>query len=271
MRERAFTERILEHERGIIAAALVLMSALAWVYVLNGAGTGMSTLAMSTWRFPPPLPQAPAYSDWSLGHAAVMLLMWWVMMIAMMLPGAAPTILLYERIHRHNHSRGRLPPFPRAAAYFTTGYLLCWMGFSVLATFLQLLLEQGGLLDTMTMWSTSRWLTAALLVAAGTYQLSPVKNLCLTHCRSPASWLSRNWRNGSWGALIMGLAHGAYCTGCCSVLMLLLFAGGIMNLVWIAILSIFILAEKLAPFGMHLAKATALILIGLGAWVAVGP
>jgi predicted metal-binding membrane protein len=199
--------------------------------------------------------------DWSPTYWLTMLAMWWVMMIAMMVPSAAPMILLYARAVRHgqrpNESESPLVP----TADFAAGYLICWLGFSALATALQFALERSGLLDGMMMWSTDRWLTAALLIAAGLYQLSPFKTACLSQCRSPAEFLAHHWRRGRTGAFSMGLMHGAYCVGCCWALMLLLFAAGIMNLVWIAGLAILVLIEKLAPFGARLTKPLAAIFI----------
>ena len=149
MTDRTAAERVIVRERAIIAAGIAMLAALAWAYVLSGAGTGMSSLAMSTWRFPPPLPGVPVAAEWSPAYALTMLLMWWVMMIAMMLPSAAPVILLYARVYRHGQARGQIAAAPVPAASFVAGYLLCWLGFSVLATLLQLALEASGLVDGM--------------------------------------------------------------------------------------------------------------------------
>jgi predicted metal-binding membrane protein len=182
----------------------------------------------------------------------------------MMVPSAAPVILLYARVFRHGQARGNVPGAVAPTAVFAAGYLACWFGFSALATALQFALERSGLVDGMMMWSTDRWLTAGLLVGAGLYQLSPLKTACLAQCRSPAEFLARHWRPGRRGAFRLGVVHGAYCLGCCWALMLLLFAAGIMNLVWIAGLSILVLIEKLAPFGAALTKPIAVLLF-LGA------
>jgi predicted metal-binding membrane protein len=230
----------------------------------------MSTIAMTTWQFPPPRPSMTMQGAWSPAYWLTMLIMWWVMMIAMMVPSAAPMILLYARVFRHGQARGQIPGALAPTAVFAAGYLLCWLGFSVLATSLQFALEHYGLLHGMMMWSTDRWLTAGLLAAAGLYQLSPLKTTCLAQCRSPTEFLARHWRPGRVGAFRMGIAHGAYCLGCCWALMLLLFAAGIMNLVWIAGLSILVLIEKLAPFGGALTKPLAVLLL-LGAAALVAP
>lgn len=264
------TERIVRREQLLVGLGLAGLTLLAWLYVLLGAGTGMSTLAMSTWQFPPPKPAMSMAGDWNAAYWLTMLVMWWVMMIAMMIPSAAPMILLYARVYRHGQTRGQISGstvVPTAA--FAAGYLACWLAFSVLATALQFALEQVGLVHGMLMWSTDRWLTAALLIAAGLFQLSPLKATCLAHCRSPAEFLSRHWRAGRLGAFRLGIVHGAYCLGCCWALMLLLFAAGIMNLVWIAGLAVLVLIEKLAPFGARLSPAVAAALIAAGLYVAV--
>jgi len=266
---QTLTERIVRREQILVGLGLAILTVLAWLYVLLGAGTGMSTLAMSTWQFPPPKPAMGMAGEWNAGYWLTMLAMWWVMMIAMMIPSAAPMILLYARVYRHGQTRGQISDssiVPTAA--FASGYLACWLGFSVLATALQFALEQAGLLHGMLMWSTDRWLTAGLLIAAGLFQLSPLKATCLAHCRSPAEFLSRHWRKGRSGAFRLGIVHGAYCLGCCWALMLLLFAAGIMNLVWIAGLAVLVLIEKLAPFGARLSHAVAAALIAAGIYVA---
>lgn len=268
MRGDTTIEAVLRRDRAIVLAGLVATASLAWVWVLIGAGTGMSTFAMTTWSFPPPVMGAGASAGaWSPGYWLIMLAMWWVMMIAMMVPSAAPMILLYARVTRHAQARGQIAPTAVPTLAFATGYLLAWLGFSVAATTLQWMLQRVGLVHTMTMWSTSFTLTGGLLMAAGLYQLTPLKHACLEHCRSPAEFLSRHWRPGRSGALGMGAAHGAYCLGCCWFLMALLFAGGIMNLVWIAGLAILVLAEKVAPLGHWLARTSGIAMIAASIYV----
>ena len=254
-------EHLIRNERRIVASALGLISLLAWGYLLGGAGTGMSLKAMSTWQFPPKAATLFGPAQWSASYALVMIVMWFVMMVAMMLPSAAPMIMIYARVWRQAERNGQIGRGSPPAAAFIAGYLLCWLGFSGLATLLQFALEKTGFVDGMWMWSRSRYLTAGLLIAAGLYQLSPLKQSCLSHCRSPAAYLAGKWRAGPGGAFRLGLEHGAYCLGCCWVLMLLLFAGGVMNLVWIAGLTILVLLEKLAPFGARLRLPVAAVLI----------
>jgi predicted metal-binding membrane protein len=269
MSQMTLTERIVRREQLLVGAGLAVITGLAWYYLLTGAGTGMSTIAMTTWQFPPPRPAAMMAGGWDAAYWLAMLVMWWVMMIAMMIPSAAPMILLYARVFRHGQARGQIADSLVPTGSFAAGYLACWLGFSALATVLQFVLERAGLLHGMWMWSTNRWLTAGLLIAAGLFQLTPLKAACLEHCRSPAAFLSRHWRPGQLGALRLGIVHGAYCLGCCWALMLLLFAAGIMNLVWIAGLAALVLIEKLAPFGAALARVTSVLLIGAGLYAAV--
>ncbi len=234
---------------------------LAWWFVLAGAGTGMSTLAMTTWQFPPTTQMSGYTADWNPGYWFIMLLMWWVMMIAMMVPSASPMILLYARVARHAQKGSENTGQVVATGSFALGYLLAWLLFSAGAVLLQWTLENAGVLNGMMMWSTSKSLTAGLLAVAGIYQLSPLKSVCLRHCRSPAEFISSHWRDGATGALRMGLDHGLYCVGCCWFLMALLFAGGIMNLVWIVGLAILVLLEKLLPAGGWIARVSGVILI----------
>lgn len=276
-------EDLLKHDRAVVVAALVFVIAASWLYLLAGAGTGMSPFEMSSLSMAigasggssmgPPMTDAMGQAmvamatpaGWTWAYAFLMFGMWWVMMIAMMLPSAAPMILLYARVVRHGpaHVPGAVAP----TATFAAGYLVCWFGFSALATGLQFALERSGLLDGMMMWSTERWLTAGLLVGAGLYQLSPLKTACLTQCRSPAEFLTRHWRAGRLGAFRMGVVHGAYCLGCCWFLMTLLFFGGVMNLWWIGGLAAYVLLEKLMPMGHWLGYAVGAALVGWGAWL----
>jgi predicted metal-binding membrane protein len=265
MSETTMTERVVRRERRVVAGGLLTIAVLAWLFVLDGAGTGMSVRAMSTWRFPPPL--VPAMNEaWPAHYWLLMLAMWWTMMIAMMVPAAAPAILLYARVARRAAAEGQAAAVA-PAAWFASGYLVAWLAFSAAAVLAQWGLERFGLMHAMMMWSLDRWLSAGILIAAGAYQLSPLKEICLRQCRMPAEFLARHWREGQAGAVRLGLLHGLYCVGCCWLLMALLFAGGIMNLVWIAALAILVLAEKLLPGGRVVARATGAALLAGGVWV----
>ncbi len=263
-------ETLLRNDRAIVAAGLAATTLLAWLYLLTGAGTGMDPAAMTSLKLfgRMAMPMAGG-AGWSAPYWAIMLAMWWVMMIAMMLPSAAPAVLLYARVHRQSRKTSAASAVPTVA--FVLGYLLAWLVFSAAATMLQAGLERIGLVDHMMMWSTDRTLTGAFLLAAGIIQLSPLKSICLEHCRTPVDFLTQHWRQGTLGALRMGLHHGLFCVGCCWLLMALLFAGGVMNLIWIAALTVFVLVEKLAPYGGWTAKATGLLLIATAAFVLLAP
>ena len=265
-------EGVIARQRPIVAGALAIVTALAWAYLLAGAGTGMSPRAMTTWHFPPSETTLFGPAGWTLSYGVMMIVMWFVMMVAMMVPSAAPMIMMYARVHIQAQKQGQVPGGPGAPVptlSFALGYLTCWLAFSVAATALQFALEHARLIDGMWMWSLNRYFTAGLLIAAGLYQLSPLKNVCLAACRSPAAFLAGKFKADATGAFLLGVKHGAYCLGCCWPLMLLLFAGGVMNLIWIAGLTILVLIEKLSPFGADLTVPIAVILIAGGVAVAV--
>lgn len=252
------TEALLRRDRAIVAAGLAGIAALAWYYVLTGAGTGMSVLAMTRIALSPGAFAGPGMAmthAWTGEYWLIMVLMWWAMMIAMMVPSAAPVVLLYARTTRHAQQTGKIAAGLVPTASFAGGYLIAWLGFSLLAATLQFALEQAGLFSSMKIWSLDPWLSAGVLLAAGLYQLTPLKQVCLRHCRAPVAFLSKHWRPGRTGAVAMGIHHGVFCIGCCWVLMALLFVGGIMNLLWIAGLAVFVLIEKVAPGGQWLARA----------------
>ena len=218
---------------------------------------GMSALAMTSLSLFPHLQGDVAGemdSAWTIVVA-----MWWVMMIAMMTPSAAPLVLLYGRVLRHHAHADESAYVP--SLFLATGYLVVWLVFSLCAAALQKTLQPAGLISAMMLWSKNAWLSAAVLAAAGAYQLSPFKQACLVHCRGPVQFLTRHWRPGRSGAFVMGVGHGAYCVGCCWMLMALLFVGGVMNLVWIAVLTLMVLVEKLAPAGQTIGKFSGVLLI----------
>lgn len=257
---------MLVRHRAVTIGALVTLTLLAWLWLLAGAGMGMDPLVSLS----PPATMSPhgaAMGDpmpGAAGSVALILAMWWIMMVAMMLPAAAPTILLYARVS--SQASAAAP----ATFSFLAGYLAAWGGFSLGATMLQLLLARAELFAAMPMASQSRWLSASILVAAGFYQLAPLKDMCLRHCRSPAQFLSVHYRAGRWGALRMGLLHGAYCVGCCWLLMALLFVGGVMNLAWIALLTLMVAAEKLLPFGRRVAVGSGIACLVWGGIILLG-
>ncbi len=211
---------------------VVLLAGLAWAFLARG----MPMHAMA-----PPL--------------TALVTMWWLMMLAMMLPSATPAILLYAQVRR---ARGGDAAIGQTWL-FLGGYLALWLLFSILAAVTQ------SMLTGPSMALRSNPAQSALLIAAGLYQLSPFKLACLSECRSPGQFISRHWRPGRQGAVRLGLLHGAYCVGCCWMLMALLFVGGVMNLLWVVGLTILVAAEKLVPGGTLLSRisGSALILWGL--------
>ncbi len=265
---RTAAERLVARDKPIVITGLILLVAISWWWLLSGAGTGMSIIAMTTPAFPPPIRPAMA-TDWTLSYTLLMIFMWWVMMIAMMTPSATPMILLFGVAHRHEASRGKIENATAPTFTFLSGYLAIWLAFSIAATALQWALEQLVLIHPMLMWSVSPVLSGLFLVVAGLYQFTAAKEACLKHCRSPAQFLAGNYRSGTSGAFVMGLQHGAYCLGCCALLMGLLFVGGIMNLLWILGLAILVLAEKLLPRGEIIAKAAGAIMIAAGSWLLI--
>ena len=272
-------ESVLRRDRLVVVIALVAVIVLSWAYILAGAGMGMSAFEMTQ------MTQSVGVSDstqpsmqemstggtaadslmatgtWTVGYAVVIFLMWWVMMFGMMLPSAAPLLLLFARMMRKEKDKGA-PYVPTGV--FALGYVIMWAAFSAIATGAQWGLEASGLLSGI-MVGTSAVLGAGLLIAAGVWQLTPWKNACLRHCRSPIGFLSAHWRPGRTGAFKMGLVHGAFCLGCCWFLMALLFYGGVMNLYWIIGLALYILIEKLLPAGARIGQLTGVILIAWGA------
>jgi predicted metal-binding membrane protein len=197
-----------------------------------------------------------------LAYAGLLFAMWWTMMMAMMLPSAAPAILTYGTLSRKFSEKGA-PAAPLAV--FVAGYALIWTGFSAAAVALQLLLGDVVAMSMM-MAVTSAALGGGLLIAAGLYQFTPLKAACLRKCQSPLMYLGSNWQSGRAGALRMGLSHGVYCLGCCWVLMGLLFYGGVMELRWIVGLALYVAAEKLIPAGNRLSQFTGALLVGWGCW-----
>ena len=181
-------------------------------------------------------------------------------MVGMMLPSTLPMTLFYAAIVRKNRERGTVLP---TVWLFTGGYLLVWTAFSLGATTLQVLFEELQLASSM-MVATSKWLSGAILIGAGTYQWSRLKDKCLAQCRSPIQFITGHWQEGRLGALRMGATHGLYCLGCCWAIMLLLFVGGVMNLLWVAIIAGFILLEKLVPHGRLVGRISGLGLIAGG-------
>jgi predicted metal-binding membrane protein len=250
--DRGF-EAVLRHDRRVVIGSLAGIVVLAWIYLWrDAAGMDHDSMTMAA------MPHAA-----DAGALALTFVMWTVMMAGMMLPSAAPTVLLYGALVRKNGERGTVLP---GVWIFSGAYLLIWTGFSVAATLLQALLERASLL-TPAMTAASTTLSAVVLLAAGGYQLTPLKQACLSKCRNPLEFFVTRWRAGRAGAFRMGLEHGAYCVGCCWALMLLLFVAGVMNLLWVALIAVFVLVEKLFPAALVISRATGAMLILAGLYL----
>jgi predicted metal-binding membrane protein len=263
----AALETVLRRDRIIVAAALAVVAGLAWSYVVwLAADMDMGGMDMTGFRMVPAGMgiMAPANAAWTPIEFAFVFAMWAVMMVGMMAPSAAPMILMYARLGRHALATGQ--PFA-PTGWFAGGYFLAWTCFALAATLLQWTLERAALLDG-AMASASNVLGGIVLIGAGAYQWTPLKDVCLAQCQSPIGFLMRQggFRRDVPGCLLLGVRHGAYCIGCCWALMALLFVGGVMNVLWIALLAVLVLVEKLTPFGRLLARVVGTALIGAGVW-----
>ena len=250
-------DSLARRDRAIVVVGLAAVCLLAWLYLVHVAHNmgGEDMTAM---------PGMVMTSAWGAREAALTFAMWAVMMAAMMLPSAAPMTLLFAAI---NGKRAAAGTAAVPTAIFVAGYLATWTAFAAAATLAQWALQRHALLASDTL-AAGPLLGGALLVAAGLYQLTPVKGACLSRCRSPFAFIMDEWREGRRGALVMGVRHGALCVGCCWALMALLFAVGVMNLLWVAAIAAFVLVEKLAPAGRAVGIGAGALLIAWGLWVA---
>ena len=260
-------EIALRRDRIIVLSSLAVIIALSWAYV-SSLASDMQNMGVATEIA---MPQMQA---WGVTDFALTFVMWVVMMVAMMTPSAAPMILMFAGVNRRRQKQ-QVPYVPTSV--FLLGYLVVWAAFSVLATAAQWGLHAVSLLSPM-MVSTSPVLGGILLLIAGIYQWTPLKHACLSKCRSPLGFVLNEWREGRWGAFLMGLKHGSYCTGCCWSLMALLFIAGVMNLLWVAAIAGFILLEKVAPAGHRMGRAAGVlmvaggvVLLGLTLWGGMQP
>lgn len=252
-------ETLLKRERTILLVAITGVTLLCWVYLVVAA-VQMESMDMQSAM------AMTRMKAWTALDFTLLVYMWIVMMVGMMLPSATPMILLYAQVARKAASEGRtLAP----TGLFALGYLAIWSFFSVAVSGIQWELDRLALLSPM-MVATSPALGAGLLIAAGVYQLTPWKDSCLKHCRAPAHFLSSHWRAGRAGAFRMGAEHGAFCLGCCWVLMALLFVGGVMNLIWIGAITLFVLLEKVAPWGRTGGRLSGLALLAAGVALLLG-
>ena len=242
-------------DKAFVIAGLAGVIACAWAYLVPASLDMYGHMdGAAAWMME---------ATWDGRYLLLVFLMWAAMMVAMMLPSALPTILIFHRLGQNDpqvHSPAR-----RAWA-FAAGYVMAWSAFGAGATLLQWGLAEAALSSPM-MVSASPWLSGAILIVAGVCQWTPLKRACLRHCRSPLAFVAEHWRPGMPGALRLGLHHGLYCVGCCWALMLLLFVGGVMSLLWIGAITAFVLLEKLAPYGAQGGRLSGLALVLAGAWV----
>jgi predicted metal-binding membrane protein len=237
-------EQLLRYDRKIVAMSLFLASLLCWTWIFS-AGIGVANLASASW---------------TTSTVVLMFFMWWIMMIAMMLPSATPVILLASALNRREPTEKQ--PFA-SSGVFVTGYLLAWASFSAIAVALQRGMQNNGLISGL-LNSQSSTFSAILLIAAGAWQFMPFKYTYLQQHRSPIDFLSRQNRQGTGGALIVGIHHGMYCMGCCWFLLLILFVGSAMNLLWIAGLAAYVWVERFLPSGETAGRVMGGLLIAWG-------
>jgi predicted metal-binding membrane protein len=264
---------LLRRDRLAVAAALIMITLLAWAYLFwlsaqmaaddmtgmaDMPGMDMSAMAGA---------MAPSIRAWSPADFAFMFAMWTVMMVGMMTPSVAPMLLLYAVVGRKAAESGATFG---STGWFFAGYLAVWTAFSALATFAQWALTSLALLTPM-MAASSTTLGGIVLIAAGLYQWTPLKETCLRSCQAPLGFLVAHggFRGEPLGALRLGMAHGGYCLGCCFALMALLFVGGIMNVLWIAGLTILVLVEKIVPAGRLIPRISGALIGAAGVWLLV--
>ena len=249
---------VLKRDRLVVLASLCVLAALAWAYLINMA-LGMGAMA----DMPGMGDIAGKLKPWTVMDGLLMFLMWAIMMLAMMLPSAAPMILIFARVNAKQRDKGNgyAPTF-----IFAAGYIVVWSVFSLFATAAQWGLQNAALLSP-GMVSTSVYLGGALFIAAGIYQWTPLKQACLKRCRSPFEFIMHHWRPGAAGAFRMGLGHGAFCLGCCWSVMALLFVGGVMNLIWVAVITIFVAVEKMFPHGAWVGRVTGMAMVAAGVYL----
>jgi len=277
----ASLENILKRDRAIVLCGLGFLTLLAWAYLFYQAHQ-MNNMPMDGIQMKMPMDgmdmkmpmgmdmAMPQMRTWQPLDVLLIFIMWAVMMVGMMLPSAAPMILLFAAVSRKRQEQRR--PFVSTGT-FVLGYLALWTGFAVAATLAQWRLHTAALISP-TMVSTSAALGGGLLIAAGIFQWTPIKHACLSHCRFPLDFITTRWREGKKGAFLMGVSHGAYCVGCCWVLMSLLFVAGVMNILWIAVIAAFVLVEKVAPAKISpwVSRVAGVALIVWGSWLAfLGP
>ena len=254
-------QRAVRRDRWIVSAGLVVIAAFSWIYLFRMSAMMNADAAEAAMHAAMGMAMPGSDLPW-LTEFTGLWVMWAVMMVAMMLPSAAPMALLVLGVYRRRNNRHA----SLCGGLFVAGYLLMWTFFSAAAAAMQIWLRHASLLSA-EMATTSRTVAAVLQIVAGVYQWLPIKAACLTHCRSPLTFLSRHWREGNAGALSLGLRHGGFCVGCCFALMGLLFVAGVMNLLWVSAIAAFVLVEKLLSRGLAFSRLGGVLLVAWGGWV----
>jgi predicted metal-binding membrane protein len=257
MQGESTLESLLKRDRAIVVVALGALSALSWAYLgyrvwamHHSLGSGVAM---------------PQTGGWRPADLGLVFVMWSVMMVAMMVPSAAPMILTFSAVQRRQVGRGNSLA---ATTTFVLGYLAIWAAYSAAATLVQWGLNSAALLSSR-MGHLGPLAGGMVLLLAGIFQLTSLKHACLHHCRTPLGFLLSDWREGGWGAFVMGLKQGSYCAGCCWALMAIMFVTGVMNVLWMALLAGFVLIEKILPGGHWVGSVTGLLLSGWGVWLIV--
>jgi predicted metal-binding membrane protein len=260
--DRTALGAIFQRERLIIGCCLAAVVIVSWLYLFHTktAMPGMDMSGMNMSGMDMTGMAMPQMQQWTPTAVFLLFVMWAVMMVAMMVPSAAPMVLAFLGLNQQRRAAAR-PLVP--VGIFLLGYLAVWTAYSLVAALAQWRLHEAALLSP-AMSATSPLLSGGLLIAAGVFQWTPLKHACLKGCRSPLSFLMSEWREGASGAFLMGLRHGAYCVGCCWVLMALLFVAGVMNLLWVAMIALFVMAEKILAKGELLGQIGGIAMIAAG-------
>jgi len=256
MTSTTITENFVRRDRLVVLAGLGVIVLISWLYIGFLAWDMASMVEMAM----------PAVQPWGIVDFLLVFVMWTVMMVAMMTPSAAPMVLTYAKINRQHQAQ--LKPVLGTLIFFL-GYILVWTAFSAVATLAQGWLHAVTLFSPM-METTSPALGGIILITAGIFQFTTLKYTCLSHCRTPLGFFMAEWREGRLGTLVMGVRHGAFCVGCCWLVMALLFVAGVMNLFWIAVIAAYVLVEKLLPGGHKISWGIGALMIGWGVWMFMG-
>jgi predicted metal-binding membrane protein len=259
---------VVRRDRVVIMLAVASLTALAWGYLMRlSADMDMGGMDMTGLRMIPSGMglMMPAQTPWRAMEFAFVFVMWTVMMVGMMTPSAAPMFLMYARVGRQTGAQGKSLS---ATVWFAIGYFLVWLAFALFATLVQWALERTALLD-FTMASTDNVLGGFVFIAAGLYQWTRLNDLCLAQCQKPFEFVMRHggYRRDAPGCVMLGLRHGAYCVGCCWALMALLLVGGVMNVLWIALLALLAFLERVTSMGRLIARLAGIVLVAGGAWL----